>query len=121
LKIDVTTNTCTTFGHTGTLKNKWQGGILARDGCIYCIPASGLFVCRISTDPSITEDEKPIQLLGPLSSHKDKWQGGHVGKDGCLYFIPENGYRVLKVTPPKLPPLIKDGKLPDGDVTLELL
>jgi hypothetical protein len=121
LKIDVTTNTCTTFGHTGTLKNKWQGGILGRDGCIYCIPASGLYVCRISTDPSIINGEKPIQLLGPLSSHKDKWQGGHVGKDGCLYFIPENGYRVLKVTPPEVPPMITDGKLPDGDVTLELL
>jgi hypothetical protein len=121
LKIDVTTNTCTTFGHTGTLKNKWQGGILGRDGCIYCIPASGLYVCRISTDPSITNGEKPIQLLGPLSAHKDKWQGGHVGKDGCLYFIPENGYRVLKVTPPEVPPMIIDGKLPDGDVKLELL
>lgn len=121
LKIDVTANTCTTFGHTGTLKNKWQGGILGRDGCIYCIPASGLYVCRISTDPTITNGEKPIQLLGPLSSHKDKWQGGHMGKDGCLYFIPENGYRVLKVTPPDKPPIILDGKLPDGDVTLELL
>jgi hypothetical protein len=120
LKIDVTTDTCTTFGHTGTLKNKWQGGILGRDGCIYCIPASGLYVCRISTDPSYI-GEKPIQLLGPLSSHKDKWQGGHTGKDGCLYFIPENGYRVLKVTPPKLPPTILDGKLPTGDVLLELL
>ena len=121
LKIDVTTNACTTFGHTGTLNNKWQGGILGRDGCIYCIPASGTYVCRISTDPSITTGDKPIQLLGPLASHKDKWQGGHVGKDGCLYFIPENGYRVLKVIPPEVPPVIVDGKLPEGDVILELL
>jgi hypothetical protein len=120
LKIDVTTNLCTTFGYAGTQKNKWQGGVLGRDGCIYCIPASGIYVCRIATDPSIS-GEKPMQLLGPLSSHKDKWQGGHVGRDGCLYFIPENGYRVLKVTPPDKPPTIINGKLPDGDVLLELL
>jgi hypothetical protein len=120
LKIDVTDNTCTTFGNTDNLKNKWQGGILGRDGCIYCIPASGLYVCRIATDPAITGD-KPIQLLGPLSSHKDKWQGGYTGIDGCLYFIPENGYRVLKITPPEQPPTLIDGKLPDGDVLLQLL
>jgi hypothetical protein len=120
LKIDVKHKICTTFGFAGTLKNKWQGGVLGRDGCIYCIPASGMYVCRIFTDPAII-GENPIQLLGPLSSHKDKWQGGHVGKDGCLYFIPENGYRVLKVTPPETPPILVDGKLPDGDVILELL
>jgi hypothetical protein len=120
LKIDVLKNECTTFGFTGTLKNKWQGGVLGRDGCIYCIPASGLYVCRIATDPTVI-GENPIQLLGPLSPHKDKWQGGHVGKDGCLYFIPENGYRVLKVTPPEKPPILVKGKLPDGDVILELL
>ena len=43
------------------------------------------------------------------------------GKDGCLYFIPENGYRVLKVTPPKEPPTLMNGKLPENDVLLELL
>jgi hypothetical protein len=99
---------------------QWQGGILGRDNCIYCIPASGSYVCRIATDQDI-EGEKPVQLLGELPAHRDKWQGGHVGKDGSLYFIPENGYRVLKVTPPEKPPTIVDGKLPEGDVTIELL
>ena len=72
-----------------------------------------MHVCRISPDA--------VQLVGNLSPHKDKWQGGHVGKDGCLYFIPENGYRVLKVTPPLEPPTLVDGKLPEGDVQLELM
>jgi DNA-binding beta-propeller fold protein YncE len=121
LRIDITTDTCTTFGSTSTLLNKYQGGVYsARDKCIYAIPASGLHVLRIATDPEI-EGEKPIQLIGELPASKDKWQGGHVGKDGCLYFIPENGYRVLKVTPPDAPPKIVNGKLPDNDVKVELM
>jgi hypothetical protein len=44
-----------------------------------------------------------------------------VGKDGSLYFIPENGYRVMRVTPPSVPPEIVEGKLPDDDVLIELM
>jgi hypothetical protein len=43
------------------------------------------------------------------------------GRDGSLYFIPENGYQVMRVTPPKEPPKIVEGKLPDGDVLIELM
>lgn len=83
---------------------------------MYCIPANGRHVLRISTS-----GENAVQLLGDLPQHKDKWQGGHQGLDGSLYFIPENGYRVLKVTPPREPPKVIDGKLPEGDVVLELM
>jgi hypothetical protein len=120
LKIDVTTDHCETMGFAGKEKNKWQGGILGRDNCIYCIPANGVQVCRIATDPSIKGDN-PVQLLGNLAGHKDKWQGASLGKDGSLYFIPENGYRVMRVTPPEKPPTIVDGKLPEDDVKIELL
>jgi hypothetical protein len=118
LKIDVTTAECHTFGFAGHGKNKWQGCVLARDGCVYCIPASGQHVCRILTQPG---RPNVVQLLGDLPPSKDKWQGSHVGLDGCLYFVPENGYRVLKVTPPTEPPTVTDGKLPDNDVLLEFL
>jgi len=124
LKIDVTTNKCTTFGFAGEIKNKWQGGVLGNDGCVYCIPASGVQVLRIATFPGAGDNEKgenPMQLLGDLPKHKDKWQGGHVGVDGNLYFIPENGYRVLKVITPQTAPKLVDGKLPEGDVTIEML
>lgn len=116
LKIDTLTDECTTFGFAGAEKNKWQGGVLGRDGCVYCIPANGRQVLRINTN-----GEEAVQLIGDLPVHKDKWQGGHQGRDGSLYFIPENGYRVLRVTPPAKPPKVVDGKLPDGDVKLELL
>lgn len=120
LKINVENDHCETLGFAGTGKNKWQGGILARDNCIYCIPANANQVCRIATDPSI-EGELPVQLIGDLPAQADKWQGAAIGKDGALYFIPENGYRVMRVTPPEKPPKIVDGKLPEGDVKIELL
>ena len=121
LKINVETDHCETLGFTGTDKNKWQGGILGRDNCIYCIPADGLNVCRIATDSDIEDGKNPVQLIGDLSTHKDKWQGAAKGKDGSLYFIPENSYRVMRVTPPEHPPTIVDGKLPEGDVKIELM
>lgn len=121
LKINVETDHCETLGFTGTDKNKWQGGILGRDNCIYCIPADGLNVCRIATDTDIEDGKNPVQLIGDLSKHKDKWQGAAKGKDGSLYFIPENSYRVMRVTPPEHPPNIVDGKLPEGDVKIELM
>lgn len=120
LKIDVERDCCETLGFAGTAKNKWQGGILGRDNCIYCIPANGIHVCRIATDPNI-EGENPVQLLGDLPAHKDKWQGAARGNDGSLYFIPENGYRVMRVIPPLEPPKIVDGKLPENDVLIELM
>lgn len=120
LKINTKTDECTTFGYAGKLKNKFQGGILGRDACIYCIPADGHHILRIATSPDI-QGENPIQLVGEVPTHKDKWQGAHRGLDGSLYFIPENGYRVLKVTPPRDSPTIVDGKLPVGDVLVEMM
>jgi hypothetical protein len=98
----------------------FQGGILGRDNCIYCIPANGLQVCRIATDSGI-EGENPVQLIGDLPKHQDKWQGASQGKDGSLYFIPENGFRILRVTPPESPPKIVDGQFPENDVKIELM
>jgi hypothetical protein len=133
LEIDTTTDHCRTNGFAGKTKNKWQGGVLskARDGCIYCIPASGTQILRIPTHPDTignnnnnndnNKKNDVVQLLGDLPVHKDKWQGGYEGKDGSLYFVPENGYRVMKVTPPLKPPKIVNGKLPDNDVTIEMM
>ena len=44
-----------------------------------------------------------------------------MGLDGSLYFIPENSYRVLRLTPPDSPPVILNGKWPEGDVKIELM
>lgn len=95
LKINVDTGHCSTFGKTGDNKCKWQGAVLARDGCVYAIPSYGRHVLRIDT----TTIENAFQLLGNLPEGKSKWQGGFVGEGGSIYCVPENGYRILRVTP----------------------
>ena len=56
-----------------------SGGVLSkRDGCVYCIPASGTQILRIPTHPDTLKtdsDKEVVQLLGDLPVHKDKWQG----------------------------------------------
>jgi hypothetical protein len=99
LKINVTTDHCSTFGFVGKEKNKWQGGVLASDGCVYAIPANGRHVLRIDTRSKIGEGENPLQLLGNLPDRKDKWQGAFIGTDGNMWAIPECGYRILRVSP----------------------
>ena len=116
LRIDTSKDEAWTFGFAGTNKNKYQGCVLARDGCIYGIPASGNQIVRIKTG-----DEHAVQLIGDLPKFKDKYQGGHKGLDGSLYFIPENGCRVMKITPPEHPPILVNGELPAGDVKIEML
>lgn len=108
---------------THTHVSQWQGGILGRDGCVYCIPASGRSVLRIATTTNFDGNEEDrVQLIGEniVPNHKDKWQGGYQGLDGSLYFIPENGYRIMKVTPPVAFSLL-DGKLRHDDCKVEML
>ena len=64
-----------------------QGGVLSktRDGCIYCIPASGTQILRIPTHPDTlnsSADNEVVQLLGDLPVHKDKFQ-----VNICCYFL----------------------------------
>lgn len=99
LKVDVESDHCSTFGYVGGDKKKWQGGVLARDGCLYAIPSYGRHVLRIDTRPD-TDKENEYHVLGELPPRKDKWQGAFVGRNGIMYAIPENGYRILRVTPP---------------------
>ena len=136
LKIDTHTDHCSTFGFVGTVKNKWQGGVLSpTDGCIYCIPADGEHVLRIDTSKRSSssnnndenendkDSENAIALVGALPNRKNKWQGAFFGNDGIMYAIPENGYRILMVHPSQQQQQhrdLKTGHVPD-DVRVELL
>jgi hypothetical protein len=118
LKIDTTTDHCSSFGFVGTDKNKWQGGVLSHsDGCIYCIPANGRNVLRID---SRAEGNNAVTLLGNLPERKDKWQGAFFGQDGVMYAIPECGYRILKVQPSPERRDWKTGEITD-DVRVEMM
>ena len=83
LKINVTTDHCETFGYAGDSKNKAQGAIYSpRDKCLYCIPADGTQICRISTDLSI-EGENAVQLIGDLPAQGECGSGLYWHRPRC--------------------------------------
>ena len=72
--------------------NKWYGGVLAPNGCIYGIPYNSTTVLKI--DPSTDT----VSTFGSLSGD-NKWMGGVLAPDGCIYGIPHNSTTVLKIDP----------------------
>lgn len=111
-------------------KNKFQGGVLGRDGFIYALPSNAKGILRIDTRPVSDEEGKGIFLdknrvscIGSLEQKTDKWQGGFAVKSGEIVAIPENCNSVLKVLPPtpqNADKFIVEG-LADGGVVISTL
>ena len=74
-------------------KDKWLGGVLGADGCIYGIPQCAVSVIKI--DPK----KQQVSTIGTLPGGGWKWHGGVTGPDGCIYGIPANADTVLKIDP----------------------
>ena len=73
---------------------KWVGGVLGLDGCVYGIPANAAKV--LCFDPKTQE----ATLVGAdLGEGGEKWVGGVLGPDGCVYGIPANASKVLRFDP----------------------
>ena len=66
--------------------NKFQGGVLAPDKCVYAVPADMDCVLRIQTDPNLPLVADTIG--SGLGEVEDKWQGGFLANDGKIYGIP---------------------------------
>jgi len=92
-------------------RDRFLGGELGADGCIYGIPGSAGYVVKV--DPatgSVTAPYGarlhgtgvPFPAIGKLSSSKKnqfKWLRGVLGLDGCIYGVPSNGNAVLRINP----------------------
>jgi hypothetical protein len=78
-----------TFGNlAGT--NKWVGGVLAPNGCIYGIPFASTTILKIDTS------DDSVSTFGNLPGGA-KWYGGVLAPNGCIYGIPYNSASVLKI------------------------
>lgn len=97
LRLDLHTGAVSKLpGQRITGKFKWLRGVRAADGSVYCIPACGDGVLRISADQS------QVHVLGrgdPMFAGTWMWHGGQLGSDGNIYAIPANAERVLKIEP----------------------
>ena len=79
----------------------WNRGILANDGCIYCLPieSDGRFL-KIDTK---TDDIEilHIQLPADETPRDDTylWTSGAIAADGNIYYMPCSAHRILKFDP----------------------
>jgi hypothetical protein len=72
---------------------KWNGGVLAPNGKIYCIPRDPLGVMII--DP----DRNTVAFISNLPSNIIKWAGGVLGPDGKIYGMPRDYDSILVLDP----------------------
>ena len=84
--------TTSTFGSFGTDSYKWEGGVLAPNGKIYCIPRNATTVLEI--DPV----NQTTATFGSLEG-TDKWIGGVLAPNGKIYGIPAYSTTILEIDP----------------------
>ena len=85
------TVTMSTFGTVST-SQIWNGGVLAPNGCIYCIPqgASSILVINTLNDT--------VSTIGTVATNQ-YWLGGALAPNGNIYFIPYVASNVLMINP----------------------
>ena len=79
------------LGATLTDTNKWQGGVLGKDGKIYGIPRNSTDILIIDTDTGTATRSD----MGAALTDTTKWLGGVLGKDGKIYGIPRGSNDIL--------------------------
>ena len=77
---------------------KWVCGVLADNGCIYCIPSghrgSNQILKIDSINGTVTLLDVGLPETGP-----GLWISGALAIDGCIYFMPLNATHILKLNP----------------------
>jgi hypothetical protein len=63
-------------------RDKWLGGVLGSDGCVYGVPGHAKTVLQI--DPQTDA----VRTLGAPMDGKYKWLRGNLHPDGSIYCIP---------------------------------
>jgi hypothetical protein len=87
--------------HRSDGKYKYLGGVLGKDGCIYCIPSDADYVLRINC---ATDDVREVGAsLEGEKIVQNKWQNGFLGQDGVIWGIPLKSETVLTIIPSNEP------------------
>ena len=72
-------------------QDKWLGGVLGADGCVYGVPGHAKQVLKL--DPVTAK----VSLVGGPYKGKYKWLRGATAPDGCIYCIPCHADKVLRI------------------------
>lgn len=74
---------------------KWDGGVLAQNGKIYCVPASA--TCVLIIDPLNNQVDTTSIKINDNSIYK--WSGGVLAPNGKIYCPPYNARSILVIDP----------------------
>ena len=77
--------------------NRWEKGVLANNGCIYCAPDECEQILKIDTTNGTTT-VLDVQVPERHTTN-ERWISGALALDGCIYFMPCNAHRILKIDP----------------------
>ena len=87
-------------------QDKWLGGVLGSDGCVYGVPGHSKTVLRI--DPKTDAVSTLLPTNGKPLIGKYKWLRGNLHPDGAIYCIPSHAPTVLKIDCTSDPPIITE-------------
>jgi hypothetical protein len=92
LVFDTITKTLHSFGNiVGT--GKYCGGVVTKEGMIYCIPFDAQQVLKIDTGA------ETASLIGSTYSGEAKWRSGCLAGNGKIYCPPSSDSRILVIEP----------------------
>lgn len=104
--ISVQTETVALVGATVSGSEKWHGGVLAPNGCIYGLPSQATTVLKINTanDGVGTTGSLAAGSFGKLSGGTTNvssyyYAGGVLAADGSIYAVPYKSARILRIIP----------------------
>jgi len=74
----------------------WCCGVLAKNGCIYCVPCLENRILKIDTINGIVSI---LDMLLPEIGIDIMWKSGALALDNCIYFMPFRARRIMKLDP----------------------
>ena len=83
-------------------QEKWLGGVLGSDGCVYGVPGHARTVLRV--DPSTDK----VETVGGPYEGKFKWLRGNLHPDGAIYCIPCHATTILRIDCNTNPPTLSE-------------
>ena len=84
---------------------KWSKGVLASNGCIYCLPLDPLVhsILKINTQERIVSTVKMrLEATKEKANVEETWflfASGVLADDGCIYYMPAFGEYILRLDP----------------------